>query len=558
MLKKTLPLLTILTGTMLSGSIQAETLMQVYQQALQNDPQFQQAQDQYFADRETVNIARAAVLPSLDLGGNLNATSGKTKIDPQSDWQKTPNTVTGYAITVKQPIFDYAAFSGLRGANATVKGSAATYAGAAQSLVVRVTSAYFQVLQSSEDLRYTQAQRRSVYRQLQQSRERFKVGLTPITSVREAQSQYDSILADEIAARNTLANNIESLREITGNSYAQLDGADKVPLISPKPQDIDTWVNAALVQNFDLKASNYAVDVARAGVQVSEAGHYPTVDLQGGYTYSHNSSSLQGGYAKNTSPNATLSVDLPIFSGGSVSAKSRQSAYLLGFAQAQQKQAYRGVVAGTRQAYLGIVAGISKVKADQQAIISSRSALQSTQAAYIVGTRTIVDVLQAQSDLYLAQKQYAQDKFAYLSAMLALKQSAGTLSAEDVSQISNWFDTPVDIGQQVGSVSVAASGNKVAPRRVRATSKSTHKKSSANRKLFTIQLYSSSSKALAERFVKSHKLANKVRVVKNRNNGRVRYVVHLGDFNSYQKAVAASNKLSPALKRNGSWIRPLN
>jgi len=265
------------------------------------------------------------------------------------------------------------------------------------------------------------------------------VGMIAITDVHEAKAAYDSAAAKEIAARNALANAKESLREITGAYYdnlAQL--GQQMPLVSPQPKKMEAWTKTAEDQNLQLKASEYATQVAKEGVDLQRSGHYPTLDLTASYGYYKGSFS---GFAQADRYNGSIGLQLnvPIYQGGGVNSRIRQAMQQYYQARDNQEVQRRATLRETRDAYRGVLTGISQVQALHQAVISNESALEATQAGFEVGTRTIVDVLNAQRDMYGAVRDHAGAQYDYILNMLKLKQAAGRLSQADLEQVNGWL-----------------------------------------------------------------------------------------------------------------------
>jgi outer membrane protein len=421
----------------------ASTIMDVYQQALQADPTYQIDVNTYRAAREQVPISQAKLLPDIDVVGSL--THSRThKKDPDS----TSSTETGvFALDVSQPLFDVADAKALQSAKASVRAAKAQYDAASQTLVLRVAKAYFAVLEAHDMWVYSQSQSKALAKQLQQTEQRFQVGLDAITAVQEVRAQYDSALASQLAAANALTNALEDLRALTNQKYTSLASlpADQLPLVVPKPAGLDAWVAQARQHNTDVIAAMANADAAHETMLAAQANHLPVLSATGAYTYTHNSDKTLSVVQKTHVPSVGLRVTMPVFSGGAISAAARQAAYNAALAASTTVQITRSVVNETRQSYLGVLAGISQVKATRQAVRSSLSTLHSTREAYQVGTRVLTDVLTAQANLYAAQQDYAQQQYAYLLSMLNLKQAAGSLSANDLSQISKWFTGRVQV-----------------------------------------------------------------------------------------------------------------
>jgi len=273
-----------LSFILLARQALAIDLVGAYQQALVSDPTFQSARSQWFSDRELISINRAGLLPSFDINAQAGRyTVGNTNHEPSLN--AVPHyydNVGLYSLTLDQPIFNYNAWSQLKQAKSKVKSSAATFAAAAQDLIYRTSTAYLDVLRAADELRYTQAEKRALASQLERARERFKVGLETITYVEQAQASYDTQVAQEITDKNNLAIKKEQLREITGQyykSYAEL--TRELPLVTPRPANINQWVRKAQQQNYDLLAARYNLQAAQENIKVQSSQRYPTLDVAG-------------------------------------------------------------------------------------------------------------------------------------------------------------------------------------------------------------------------------------------------------------------------------------
>lgn len=451
MMNKMLKILLSL-GLVSAVNIAAATdLLDVFRQAQQSDPTYQQAKAEYLSAKATLGQARAAFLPNLSLTGSFSRQNSHTVTtdgfptfstsEPTANDTKAKSNVTEGTLTLEQNLFDWAAFKTYAKTALAVKQAASQYAAAEQDLILRTADAYFAVLTAQDVLRYTASQKRQLYRNLEVTRQRYHVGLDAITSVYDAQAKYDATKANYIAKENDLAVKKEALRQITGQLYPALKPMRTImPLVRPVPANIDSWTATAVEQNATLMAARFGAQSALQNVKVQFAGHLPTLAVQGSYDDTSSANKFSAGGTSDTkSSSVGLNLTVPIFSGGNVTYQTRQAEYDYQAAVAQMDAAHRQTIASTRQSYLGVLAEISQIRADRQAIKSARSSLASNEAAYKVGTRTILDVLTAQSTLYDAETTYAQDRFQYVINYLTLKQSAGTLNEKDVVQVNSWL-----------------------------------------------------------------------------------------------------------------------
>lgn len=424
--------ISLLLLTCFGLSAQAADLRTVYNMALKSDPTLKSALASLKATRTGKPQARALFLPNVSISANTtwNELTGSSNARFNSH---------GHTLSITQPLFNYSFIIQYRQADISSKKAMTEYEAAKQSLIVRVAEAYFGVLSARDALRFARAEKLATKRQLQQAKKRFEVGLIAITDVHEAQATYDQTVAREIAAINALDSAREALQEITGHFVKHLKGLGKtMPMLAPQPANLKQWTDIADRQNLQLRAARYNTELAQQGIRLQRAGHMPTLDI----VASRSKSIANGGISgpSNTDSDAIgLQFKLPLFSGGAVAARTREAAYLYQQARHQTEVQRRATLRQARDAYRGVVAGISQVSALNQATISSQSALKATRAGFDVGTRTIVDVLNAQREMFRARQNYARARYDYILNLLRLKQAAGTLAVSDLDLINTWL-----------------------------------------------------------------------------------------------------------------------
>lgn len=414
----------------------AEDLLSVYQLALRNDSQFRAAQAEYSALQELKSQSTAGLLPTLSLSGNVTRndeesikSSGTTNYEYDSK---------GYNLNLVQPLYRHANFIALDKADAQVAQAVVSFENSKQDLILRVANNYFAVLAAKDDLTFAKAEHKAISEQLVQTKQRFNVGLIAITDVHEAQARYDQAVASVIVSENTLAISLQTLREITATDHINIASlSTKHPLLIPKPNNIEQWVGTALSQNALLQASKKSIDIASSEVSNQRANHYPTLDLTAQHAYSD----VEGGSLPREQNGNTVSLQLniPLYQGGLVNSLTRAANHRLTQARELYEQQKRATERLTRNAYLSVIANISQTKALKQALASTSIALEATQAGFEVGTRTTVEVLNSQRELYRARRDYAQARYNYVLETLKLKYAAGTLSALDIEQLNPWF-----------------------------------------------------------------------------------------------------------------------
>jgi outer membrane protein len=443
-----------LGAILLPGIGQAASLLEIYQQALQSDPRIHEAEARRLASLEAEPQARGLLLPQVNVAGEwddgtrsgtsigqlLDGTFGPVPFDTRGD-------TTTWRLELRQTLFRWDQIVGLRRADKIVAKAEADREAAQQDLVIRVGQRYFNVLAAEDRLTSTHANRTAIARQLEQAKQRFEVGLIAITDVQESQAAYDQSVADEIAAKRSLATAREFLREITGEYVSNLSApGDEFPMRTPSPASEAEWVDLALGQNLALVSSRLDEEIARDDISSRRNGHYPTLELVASAIDSDSNGERRdtaGVFTPTPSDfrqdGIGLRFSMPLFSGGSTSSRVREAVYLHRAAREQLQRVTRETERQTRDAYLGVLSEKSRVEALQQAVKSSRTALEATQAGFDVGTRTIVDVLNSQFALYRSITLFYQARYDYLMNVLRLKQAAGNLQIQDLEEIDQWL-----------------------------------------------------------------------------------------------------------------------
>jgi len=402
-------------------------LSSIYQDALGNDSQLQGARSGLQATLEGKEWVNAAFYPTIAF--NANTQRNRNQISGES------YNSTGYGITLSQGLYHRDIIVRAREIESSITKGELDYQQAQQGLILRVATAYFELLSAQDGLELAQAEKRAISQQLKQTKQRFDVGLSAITDVHEAQAGHDMVVAQEIAAQTALDSSREALREIVGKSIGEVSILqNSLPLITPNPASIDHWVKLALDSNLALMSQKAATRTAKHGVDKANAGHHPTVDLVGGYDYSNSPATTNGGEKR--SSYIGLRLALPLYSGGYTSSKGRESNFSYQQAQYLLEQQRRATEREARRSYLGVTAGISQVNAYRQALSSNQTAYEATQAGFDAGTRTTLDLLNAQREQFRSKRDLARARYDYLLASLKLKDVVGALTESDLNEIN--------------------------------------------------------------------------------------------------------------------------
>ena len=452
---KPLLLAPLLACVLAAGPAAAADLVEAFNLARESDPQLSAAENRYLAETQNIVQARANLLPQVSGAGNFTegdrdqTASQIISIDPPLISTSVTSIETfnrNWTVSLRQSIYDHSNYTRLRASRSRAERSEAEYVAARNNLMVRVADAYFQVLTTIETLAATRAEERSLKRQLEQAEMRLEVGLAPITDAHDARARHDSARANTIVAQNAYEDALEALAEVTGRPLAGLRGLgeDFRPRL-PETEGMENWVTLALDNNPTLRARLLDVRATDYDIATARAGHYPTISATADYSDTGNtvdivqigrgplprSSTTTDGYT------IGLRLDVPIFTGFATQSRVRQAVSLRSAAEDQAEQQRRAVTRQARNDYRALLAGIAEVEARRLAVVSAQSAQEATQAGFEVGTRTIVDVLIAEQQLFEAQRQYATSRNAFQVDTLRLKETAGVIAAEDVIAINN-------------------------------------------------------------------------------------------------------------------------
>ncbi|MEZ9701906.1 outer membrane channel protein TolC [Vibrio sp. 10N.261.46.E12] len=431
-MKKLLPLFISAAIGSLSSSAFADTLAEVYDQAKQNDPTLLRSAAQRDAAFEAVTSSRSSLLPQINLTANYDINRGD-RSDTSND-----NNQWGVGIGFSQELYQRSSWITLDTAEKTARQSDSAYAAEQQALILRVATAYFEVLRAQDNLEFVRAEKAAVARQLEQTKQRFEVGLSAITDVHDAQAQYDGVLADEVLAENDLTNSYEGLREITGQEHSNLSILDTDRFSASKSSESAVaLVEQAEQKNLSLLAARISQDVAKDNISLASSGHLPSLTLDGSYGLSEqtdSSNSLNDYDADNL--NIGLNLVVPLYTGGNTTSLTKQAEYNYVAASEDLEATYRSVVKDVRAFNNNISASIGALRAYEQSVVSAQSALEATEAGFDVGTRTIVDVLDSTRRLYDANKNLSDARYNYILSVLQLRQAVGTLSEQDIVDVN--------------------------------------------------------------------------------------------------------------------------
>ncbi len=433
-MKKTISALIIGLVCAASSSLaNAEDLLSVYNQAKASDPTVLKSRALFNASEEDIEQARSSLLPTLSGSASYDRSKRNVEGNLFSEGKSFD-----YGLELSMDLYRHSSWLRLDNAKKSAHRSDVSYQAAKQDLIVRVTSAYFDVLSAKDDLDFAKAEKAAIERQLEQTKQRYSVGLTAVTDVHEAQAQFDNAVTSEIRAENSVFTAEEALRVITNVYPRNLStlNTERFSTSRPVPDSANEWQQMAEAKNLDFIAQKISVDIAKENINIATSGHLPTLSLRGSYSDSDSDDLMDNTSAQIDNQYVGITLNVPIYSGGETSSKVRQAQSNFVAASQDLQKTHRDVVRNTRNAYNTVIAAVSAIKALGQSVVSAESALKATEAGFEVGTRTIVDVLDSTRNLYNAKRNLSSTRYAYVQNILTLKRAAGTISEEDLININ--------------------------------------------------------------------------------------------------------------------------
>lgn len=421
----------------------AMNLIETYEKALTYDSGIAEARATLEAERANTDVVRSSLLPRVNAFGNTQ----HIEVNPDNASDDSYQTLS-YGVELTQPLFRASAWFDFETSQIQSEAAGARYNLAQQQLILTVAEGYFNVLRAADAVTTARSTETAIRRQYDQAQERYNVGLIAITEVYEARASYDDSKSQRIAAESDLDIAREELARLTGEYTEQLDNLrQEFPLARPQPMDPTQWENIALGQNWEIQTALFQLDASESTLKSTKAGYYPTVDLNASYGRTEidglgpgrTGSTAGTGNGTTTEGVIGVTLNVPLYTGGGTQASVRQQRSLVSVADEALRTTRRDVRVNTRSLFRQVNTNIESASALEQTIISRRSALDATRAGYDVGTRNIVEVLDAERGYYEALQNYANARYDYVINTLTLKQSAGTLSPQDLMDLNRWL-----------------------------------------------------------------------------------------------------------------------
>ena len=428
---------------LISFNLNSENLLDIYNEALKNDPTFKSAEYSYLADKELVVQGRAALLPSLTLSGSTNWNEYYQDKQLQQEYNSFSSSAR-----LSQPLFRLDTWFQYKQSKSLTSAAEAEFAFEQQNLLVRTAELYFGVLRAIDNLNAAISEEKAIKKQLDQAQQRFEVGLSAITGVQEAQLAYDLSKASRISIEGRLFSAREALNALIGREIFSLDELGEGLLVeTPTPISKEQWVDLALENNYQLKAAYLRKDAAKNNARSSASNHLPKIDIIGSQSDSETNQFNYEGFNINgqgipvpeitSRRNFAIQFSMPIFQGGAVNSRRKQAYSQYEKINENTLFTQRRIIQEVRSEFLNVMTLVANVTAQKQAVTSATSALEATKVGYKVGTRNVVDLLQAEKNLYSAEKNLANAKYDYILSNLKLALASGTITPGDLVRINS-------------------------------------------------------------------------------------------------------------------------
>ena len=422
----------------------SDSLLDIYNDALENDPQYKSAEFSYLSGKEIKVQGRAALLPSITITAQTNWNEYYQGGTLQNQYNNFSSSAR-----LTQPLIRLDTWFKYRQSKFLTDAAEADFAYSQQALIVRTAELYFNVLRAIDNLNASKSEEKAIKKQLDQSQQRYEVGLSAITEVQEAQLAFDLSMASRIKIEGDVYTAKEALNALVGREIVSLDGlVNDLNVTNPVPSSKEEWARKAIANNFRLKAANLRKLASKNNARSAASNHLPKVDIVGSQSesetnqYSYDGLNTGGAFnitvpAETQRDTYSLQLSMPIFQGGAVISRTKQAYAEANKSSEDALYAERNAIQDVRSQYSNVVTLVANLRAQKQAVVSASTALEATKVGYEVGTRNIVDLLQAEKNLYSAEKNLANAKYDYLITTLRLHLAAGTLSPENLIEINN-------------------------------------------------------------------------------------------------------------------------
>ncbi len=422
------------------STAQAADLEELFNITFNQDPRIRIAESEAKIAEAVERQNLGGLLPQISASSSHSRNRREVFIDDAADDPEYYDGET-YSLVIQQPLFDMARFERYQASEARTQASEAAFKDTLGSVGVDLVDRYFKVLAAEDNIELVITERQAIEKQLEQVRSRYERQLAVITDVLEVEARLDSILANEVAAKNEVAITREALAEVVGKPVYEK--------LSPVVANIDFtlegtmqhWVDKTLANNSALKSRKKAIEAAQYDLGQAKSEHYPTAS----WVVSARKSDT-GNLNENTRRNETyytaLQFNVPLYSGGTTSARVEESQYRVEIAKQQAEEIRRAVLRQLRASYLTTQASLKALSAAAKALTSASKSLEAREQAFKFGTVTVVDVLDSLRDKFRAERDYKAAQYSFILSYAQLLNTAQADPHEGVQKLNNWLVNP--------------------------------------------------------------------------------------------------------------------
>ena len=398
---------------------QSADLLEVYLLAKAQDPVFATQAYRYQAADELIPQAKAPLRPQLSATGSY------------TDSTQDTNDASVASIALSQSLFNRSSRITVDQARKRVNQAELQYRLDASALVSRTVRAYFTVLAAEDNLELSKKNQAALKRQLELAQERLDVGLGTRTELFDARARFEKAVADTIESEKLVDDATQSLVVLIGQDVGPLKTLpDSVSLGAPQPDDADQWIERALSDNVSLQAKSIGIDLSSLEIDRQKSLRLPTL----GVSVSGSYNDLATG--DDTSARLLFSVDIPFYQGGLINSKVREAADNLNASRSDYESASRELISDTRQTFLSVKSRLRRLEALSAAVEAGENALVAKEESFAAGLTTNIAVLDAQRDLFIAQRDFLSERYDYILQMLELERLVSDLNEEDVRRVN--------------------------------------------------------------------------------------------------------------------------
>lgn len=429
-----------LAVSFMSAQAQAEDLLALYGKAQQQDARVEIGRAEYDAAIQSKPGARSALLPQLSASASYERHDQSYSDIPaarQNLYKDGSYNSRNYTLSLEQTLFNRAQWKALAQAGDVIAQATAEKVRSEQDLIMRLATAYFQVLAAADGLKFTRMEKQATQHQKEEMQRRFEAGLSTAVDVKESAAQLSLAKAQEIDSVYQLSVEKENLRVITGETPGNLRNLKANLQLTPLKSSMESWTKLALENSPQVMSALAALRHAEKEVERRRAGYLPTLGLNAEYADTKDDGGFSEG--RDTDTSVGLELKIPLYTGGKTQSDVKESRALLMKAKRQYDLARRETARETRAAYLNTRAAVNRMNALKEALSATEAAYAASKSGLSIGTRTVLEVLTSLRDSLSAKKDYNQARYDYVLSLFRLKQAAGELSDKDLLTVNGWL-----------------------------------------------------------------------------------------------------------------------